>query len=160
MERSEIRDARDAGPGLRFAPSGLQPRDLPVGLLLDRRVESFFGFSEKYFCSHLPQIRSRTLAVPAHRGAFRDRHGRWAWDAVDAAAFCARRGRRAGRKTCERSTASGREMLQRTAKSCGPDAPTLASSLRSRVGPTGLRQDIFAERRWQTSPIAGEQLCF
>ena len=26
--------------------------------------------------------------------------------------------------------ASGREMLQRTAKSCGPDAPTLASSLR------------------------------
>src|SRR5712664_2759529 len=35
-------------------------------------------------------------------------------------------------------------MLQRTAKSCGPDAPTLASSLRSRVGPTGLRQDISA----------------
>src|SRR6195256_5283764 len=33
-------------------------------------------------------------------------------------------------------------MLQRTAKSCGPDAPTLASSSRSRVGPTGLRQDI------------------
>src|SRR5712672_2021582 len=25
MERSEIRDSRDAGPGLRFAPSGLQP---------------------------------------------------------------------------------------------------------------------------------------
>ena len=35
-------------------------------------------------------------------------------------------------------------MLQRTAKSCGPDAPTLASSLRSRVGPTGLRQDLSA----------------
>src|SRR6202040_1060162 len=35
-------------------------------------------------------------------------------------------------------------MLQRTAKSCGPDAPMLASSLRSRVGPTGLRQDISA----------------
>src|SRR6266567_542640 len=33
-------------------------------------------------------------------------------------------------------------MLRRTAKSCGPDAPTLASSSRSRVGPTGLRQDI------------------
>src|SRR5216684_7111967 len=33
-------------------------------------------------------------------------------------------------------------MLLRTAKSCGPDAPMLASSLRSRVGPTGLRQDI------------------
>ncbi len=25
MERSEIRDSRDAGPGFRFAPSGLQP---------------------------------------------------------------------------------------------------------------------------------------
>src|SRR6267142_4917039 len=35
-------------------------------------------------------------------------------------------------------------MLLRTAKSCGPDAPTLASSLRSCVGPTGLRQDISA----------------
>jgi hypothetical protein len=39
--------------------------------------------------------------------------------------------------------ASGREMLQRTAKSCGPDAPTLASSLRSGVGPTGLRQNLI-----------------
>jgi hypothetical protein len=51
-------------------------------------------------------------------------------DAVDAAAFCVRRDRRAGRKTCERSTARGREMLQRTAKSCGPDTPTLVSSSR------------------------------
>jgi hypothetical protein len=31
-------------------------------------------------------------------------------------------------EACERSQARGREMLQRTAKSCGPDAPTLASS--------------------------------
>ena len=36
-------------------------------------------------------------------------------------------------------------MLQRTAKSCGPDAPMLASSSRSRVGPTGLRQDLSAD---------------
>jgi antitoxin CptB len=35
-------------------------------------------------------------------------------------------------------------MLLRTAKSCGPDAPMLASSLRSCVGPTGLRQSISA----------------
>src|SRR5712692_5553487 len=33
-------------------------------------------------------------------------------------------------------------MLLRTAKSCGPDAPTLASSSRSCVGPTGLRQNL------------------
>jgi hypothetical protein len=65
--------------------------------------------------------------------------------AVDAAAFCARW--MAGR--VERSVsdhqASGREMLLRTAKSCGPDAPTLASSSRSCVGPTGLRQNISAD---------------
>src|ERR1700688_5291668 len=35
-------------------------------------------------------------------------------------------------------------MLLRTAKSCGPDTPTLVSSLRSCVGPTGLRQNISA----------------
>ncbi len=52
----------------------------------------------------------------------------------------------AGRASvCERSTASGREMLQRTAKSCGPDAPTLASSSRSCVGPTGLRQNLSVD---------------
>src|SRR6266571_3937650 len=35
MERSEIRDSRDAGPGLRFAPSGLRSCcDLPVGRLV------------------------------------------------------------------------------------------------------------------------------
>jgi hypothetical protein len=34
----------------------------------------------------------------------------------------------------------------RTAKSCGPDAPTLASS----------RQESFCRRRWQTSPVTGE----
>ena len=52
------------------------------------------------------------------------------WNAVDAAAFCARGDGRASRKTCEQSKACGRETLLRTAKSCGPDAPTLASSSR------------------------------
>src|SRR6266704_3588210 len=61
-------------------------------------------------------------------------------DAVDAAAFCARRDCRAGwRKACERSTARGREMLLRTAKSCGPDAPTLASSSRMASRPNRAR---------------------
>jgi hypothetical protein len=36
-------------------------------------------------------------------------------------------------------------MLQRTAKSCGPDAPMLASSSRSCVGPTGLRQNLSVD---------------
>ncbi len=49
---------------------------------------------------------------------------------------------RVGERPVSDHQASGREMLQRTAKSCGLDAPTLASSSRSCVGPTGLRQDI------------------
>jgi hypothetical protein len=57
-------------------PDGLF--DLPVGLFVEWRVKLFFGFSEKYFCFHAPQINSRTLDVPAHRGAFRERHKRWA----------------------------------------------------------------------------------
>jgi hypothetical protein len=51
--------------------AGLNPSyelgDLPVGQLVDRAVESYFWFSEKYFYSHLPQIRSRTLAIPPHQ---------------------------------------------------------------------------------------------
>jgi hypothetical protein len=62
------------------------------------------------------------------RGAYRDRHGRWARDAVDASG-------------ARRRTAS-----MRTVKSCGPDAPTLASSLRK----------VFRKRRWQESPVTGE----
>src|SRR6202171_5247887 len=46
-------------------------------------------------------------------------------------------------------------MLQRTAKSCGPDAPTLVSSSRSCVGPTGLRQDISADDGGKTARSPG-----
>ena len=67
------------------------------------------------------------------------------WDAVDAAAFCAQRDCRAGDEPVSDHQASGREMLLRTAKSCGPDAPMLASSSRSCVGPTGLRQNLSAD---------------
>ena len=63
-----------------------------------------------------------------HRGAFRDRHGRRAGDAMDAGG------------------ARDESAYLRTAKSCGPDAPTLASSWRKR----------FRRRRWQESPVTGE----
>src|SRR5882724_7980178 len=46
-------------------------------------------------------------------------------------------------------------MLLRTAKSRGPDAPTLASSLRSRVGPTGLRQNISVDDGGKTARSPG-----
>ena len=73
----------------------LQPRDLPVGRVVDTRVESYFGFSEKYFCSHLPQIKSRTVPVSPTEGriAIVTDAG---WDAVDAAALGARRGLQGG----------------------------------------------------------------
>jgi len=110
--------------------------DLPVGRLVERAVQSPL---QKYFASPVGQIISTNSRHPTPQ------EGRImivtdaGWNAVDAAAFCARWDRRAGRKTCERSTARWREMLQRTAKSCGPDAPTLASSLRKACRPYRAR---------------------
>jgi hypothetical protein len=52
------------------------------------------------------------------------------WDAVDAAAFCARWDRRAGDEPVSDQQHADERCLLRTAKSCGPDAPTLASSSR------------------------------
>jgi hypothetical protein len=101
--------------------------DLPVGRFVDRAVQPLL---QKYFAMLVGQIISTNSRHPVpHRGAFRDRHGRRARDAVDAAAFCARWDRRVDQEIFERSTARGRETLLRTAKSCGPDAPTLVSSL-------------------------------
>jgi hypothetical protein len=74
-------------------------------------------------------VDTALLIPPSHptRGAYRDRHGR--------GAGCGGRG-----------CALDEWRLMRTAKSCGPDAPTLASSWRKR----------FRWRRWQTSPVTGE----
>src|ERR1700730_13584675 len=65
---------------------------------------------QKYFGSRFTQITFITLASRPKRGAFRDRHGRWARDAVDAGG------------------AEDESADLRTAKSCGPDASTPASS--------------------------------
>jgi hypothetical protein len=46
-------------------------------------------------------------------------------------------------------------MLLRTAKSCGPDTPTLVSSSRSCVGPTELRQNISADDGGKTARSPG-----
>src|SRR2546429_8387101 len=77
-----------------------------------------------------PQNTSRTFAIPPHtrgvscrhirRGGMRWTRQRFARDEVAG---------QVERFVSDRR-ACGREMLQRTAKSCGPDAPTLASSLR------------------------------
>jgi len=67
---------------------------------------------QKYSCSLFAQITSTSPASRPERGAYRDRHGRWVRDAVDAGG------------------AADESAGLRTAKSCGPDAPTLASSSR------------------------------
>jgi hypothetical protein len=82
---------------------------------------------EKYSTSRPTQITSHIMAVPSHlRGGSRSsrtRDGmRWTW-------------------RCRRRTAP-----KRTAKPCGPDASTPASSLRRRR----------RKRRRQESPISGE----
>jgi hypothetical protein len=63
--------------------------------------------------------------------------------AVDAAALGAQVvAGRVGERPVSDQTASRRTMLMRTAKSCGPDAPMLASSSRRLVGPTGRGQNL------------------
>jgi hypothetical protein len=86
---------------------------------------------QKYFCSHLTQITSRTLAIPPHyrgvsrssrtRGGMRWTRQRFARNVIAG---------RVERFVSDQQHADERCML-RTAKSCGPDAPTLASSSRS-----------------------------
>src|SRR6202171_1217525 len=117
--------------------------DLPVGRFLDRAVESYFGFSEKYFGSHSPQITSRPFRIPPHqrgvarssrtRGGVRWTRQRFARDGIAG---------RVGERRVSNQQRADERCLQRTAKSCSPDAPTLASSSRSCVGPTGLRQSL------------------
>jgi hypothetical protein len=52
----------------------------------------------------------------------------------------------AGRDAVDADGAQDEGAHSRTAKSCGPDAPTLVSSWRS----------YLRRRRWQKSPVTGE----
>jgi hypothetical protein len=96
-------DYADANAALR---SVRVQRDLLNWIKLIWVVQSL---AQKYFYSLLTQITSISAAVPPHRGAYRDRHGR--------EAGCDGRG-----------CVTDEHVILRTAKSCGPDAPTLASS--------------------------------
>jgi len=59
------------------------PGDLPDGQLSRIPVQSL---RKKYFAFSETQISRNVRAIPhPRRGAYRDRHGRWEWDAVDAA---------------------------------------------------------------------------
>jgi hypothetical protein len=116
------------------AASGVQRNPAPGALRVKPNLLSQFNLIcpvqshlEKYFASPLTQISNTSPPVPSHRRggsrSSRTRGGmRWTLMALSTRA------------------------LTRTAKSCGPDAPTLASSLRK----------SFRKRRWQTSPVTGE----
>jgi hypothetical protein len=74
-----------------WGPSGVSAlhagaSDLPVGQEMHRARKSVQPSQRKYSASRLPQITIRVSAVPARKGAYRDRHGRWAGDAMDALA--------------------------------------------------------------------------
>jgi hypothetical protein len=84
-----------------------------------------FGISEIFACPQT-QISNISPAVPSHRGALRN--------VTDA-----------GRDAVDADSAARRTALKRTAKSCGPDAPTLVSSWR-----------VNRKRRWQPSMVTGE----
>jgi hypothetical protein len=101
------------------------PDDLPDGQFFEFHVQPL---SQKYFACPVGQISGTESGRPASiKGRFAivtnvGREMRWT-------------------RRCYRRMAP-----TRTAKSCGPDAPTLASSLRK----------AFRRRRWQESPVTGE----
>ena len=101
------------------APDGLSayeqdPGDLPVGQISSLPVQPRFEkFSRAAPLDAPPKSEIFSRASRPTRGAYRDRHGRRVRDAVDA------------------SGAADESAGSRTVKSCGPDAPTLASSLRN-----------------------------
>jgi hypothetical protein len=52
-----------------------------------KRINVIWGVQsrlQKYFPSRLTQIKFIAPAIPSQGGAYRDRHGRWARDAMDA----------------------------------------------------------------------------
>src|ERR1700687_5616657 len=70
---------------------------------------------QKYFCFRLTQISNISLTVPSHRGAL------------------ARSSRTRGGMRWTLIALQDDRRLRWTAKSCGPDASTPASSLRKRI---------------------------
>src|ERR1700736_2259089 len=90
------------------------------------------------YASLLTQISFISVAIPAYtKGAFRDRHKRRAGDAVDAGG------------------AADESATLRTAKSCGPDASTPASSWRKYPPATVTRKpDHRGEREAAVKTIA------
>jgi hypothetical protein len=96
------------------------------------------------------------------RGAFRDRHGRWVRDAVDAGCVLRARDRRAD---SQESVSGALSTRTRDAASVRPNRVVLTPRrwrqvLWRHVGPTGRGHSIFARRRWQKSPVTGKSTTY
>jgi hypothetical protein len=115
--------------------------DLPDGLLI--RVSS--RISKKIRFAPDPN-HFISIAIPALRGAYHDRHGRWAWDAVDAAASGAQviAGRVSTREQSNGGQTNGADADGKTVWSWHP---LLVSSWRRHVGPTGFCMPLIRQRR-------------
>jgi hypothetical protein len=89
--------------------------DMPDGQISDMPVHPWL---QKYFGSRLTQITSITLASRPKRGAFRDRHGRWARDAVDVSGAADEsadlRTEKSSRKTCGEIVDSHYDVIARS----------------------------------------------
>ncbi len=113
--------------------------DLPDGLFCKLPVQPHL---KKYFNSHLTRIKSISLTVLSHRGAFRDRHGRWERDAVDARASGA-----PWQSQGEMNLVSDQLACETIGALADGKAvwfwhPLLVLNSWRRVGPTGRRQDL------------------
>jgi hypothetical protein len=128
----ELRDVRRI-KGPIFDSTIQPPRSyrliLPDGQISRHPQNPVHPLPQKYSACAVGQITATSLRRPApERGAY------------------AQSPRTLGAGCDGRVGVARRAMRMRTAKSCGPDAPTLASS----------RRKQFRRRRWQKSPVAGE----
>src|SRR5467141_1934632 len=126
--------------------------DLPVGHFCVQPC------LQKYFASPVGQIISTSSRHPTPqegRIMIVTDAGR---DAVDAAAFCARRDCRAGwRKACERLPSVRTRDAARVRRSRVVLTPRRWRQVRGvKSAQPGLDKNISAGRRWQKSPVTGE----
>jgi hypothetical protein len=111
-----VTDSQQEWGGEEFFSMDLPVIDLPVGLLHEKPVQPRL---QKYFASPLTQIKSKILPSRSRE------EGRLAIVTDVGSGMRWTRQRQA-------QSLRGRMTLQRTAKSCGSGAPTLALSLRER----------------------------
>src|SRR5712664_3685115 len=124
-----------------------------VGRVVDRAVESFFRiFRNISVPTHPKSILEFLPSPPEGRITIVTDAGR---DAVDAAAFCARRDCRAGwRKACERLPSVLTRDAARVRRSRLVLTPRRWRQVRGvKSAQPGLDKNISAGRRWQKSPV-------